>query len=224
MKNLSRWVIIGTLLAGSHASAATEIPGPAQGNPLVIVPAQVPAKCARRVNHPQVLFDVCRDQLKLLEEAKALARASGKSVLVSFGADWCIWCHVFEAHILGQYGSFTYTTPEGTWTMQEKDTAKGNEAQAAAFKTFVASKFVVVNIAQEAGSSAEAVLKATGVDKQYSGSLPLIYVLDQNGRATGTLESPGVEVRRDTDDWYRGYDRAKLLNVLQSLVTPRSSK
>ena len=206
------------LFAVAVSGTASAAPPTAAVDQLQIVPAVVPPTCDRRKDHKQILFDLCRDQSALLKEAQDQARASGKLVLVSYGADWCIWCHVFEAHILGRYGSFTYDTPDGPYTMQENDTANGSAAQAAAFKAFVARNFVVVNIAQEAGRSAEAVLKATAADKQFLGGLPFNYVLDRQGRFAGSIESAGVEVRRDTEDWYRGYDRAKLMAVLQSLA------
>ena len=211
-------LLFAVAVSGTAFAASPAAPGPQAQ----IVPAVVPPSCDRRKDHKQILFDLCRDQTALLKEAQVQARAAGKLVLVSYGADWCIWCHVFEAHLLGQYGSFTYDTHDGPYTMQENDTAKGNAAQAAAFRAFVARNFVVVNIAQEAGNSAEAVLRATAADKHFSGGLPFNYVLDRQGRFAGSIESAGVEVRRDTEDWYRGYDRAKLMDVLQSLASTPS--
>lgn len=44
----------------------------------------------------------------------------------------------------------------------------------------------------------------------------------RGGRVTAVITSPskpsGLEVRRDTEDWFRGYDRSLLLSELKRLV------
>lgn len=223
MKQLCLSLLIAFAITGGGRPSASQPLVAGKNDRLQIVPAQVPAGCNRRIGQKQILFDMCRDQSSLLKEARKKARMSEKVVLVSFGADWCIWCQVFEAHILGGYGTLTYDTPDGPWTMEEKGHADGREAQAAALKAYVQEKFVVVNIAQESGESASAVLRETAADAHYSGGLPFIYALDRNGRLAGAIKSSEVEVRRDGDDPYRGYDRVKLLAALRLLSMSGSS-
>ncbi len=204
------------VLNPDNAVMATPTQSPHANFSVEVVPKEVAQKCQKKSQKTQVLFDLCADQLALLQEAHRLAQESGKRVLVSFGADWCIWCHVFEAHVLGKYGEFTYPTEDGFWTMQEK--GKGEiKAQALALHQFVAQNFVIVNIGQQTGDAGLTVLRQTRAEDQFSGGLPFIYVLDQDGKSAGVIKSSDVEIRRDGKDAYRGYDRVKLLAVLQSL-------
>lgn len=213
--------MLAVMAGGGELSAGGP---PVAGDRLQIVPARVPATCDRRAGHTQILFDLCRDQVELLAEAREKARTSGKVVLVSYGADWCIWCHVFEAHILGVHGTFTYATADGPWTMKEKGRADKRAAQAVALQTYVADNFVIVNIAQQADGSASKVLRETAADARFAGGLPFIYALDGEGRFAGAIDGSDIEVRRDGDDAYRGYDRVKLLAVLRSLSPSKTSK
>jgi Protein of unknown function, DUF255 len=203
-------------------ASGSPLPSPQSGT-LQIVPAQVAVQCPQAKQKEQILFDLCGDQRAFLQEAQRLAKASNKVVLVSYGADWCIWCHVFEAHILGGSGVFTYATPDGPWTMKEKKNTD-NAVQAAALKSFTADHFIVVNIAQETGESGLSVLRDTKAEGQFSGGLPFMYALDQNGHFAGSINSSTVEVRRDGKSPYRGYDRAKLLAALQSLARQKPTK
>lgn len=55
------------------------------------------------------LFDECGDQWAMFNAARKRAAAEGKALLVSFGAEWCIWCHVFDQYIHGGKTRFSYT-------------------------------------------------------------------------------------------------------------------
>jgi Thioredoxin-like len=210
------------LIAGFFAVAAAAAPSTVVAPPLTerveIFPKTVPARCDKRPDKKQILFDLCRDQLEILAEAKKAAAASGKTVIIAYGADWCIWCHVFEAHILGGYGSFDYQTVDEPWSMDEKGKATKIAPEAAALNAFVSTHFVIVNISNEAGLSGQAVLRETAAEEKFNGGLPFVYAIDRNGRFGKAVNTSDAEIRRDGDDPYRGYDRAKLLKLLQAAL------
>jgi Protein of unknown function, DUF255 len=212
---------ITLLIAPTTSFAVSEPPITTPDLSVKIVPAVVAAACKAKGKQTQILFDLCRNQVELLREAQQLAKASNKSVIVSFGADWCIWCHVFEAYLLGGHGVFTHYTPDGPWEMQETP-KPDNIALASELKAFVAKNFVIVNIAEESDESGASVLKITGADVHFTQSLPFIYALRDDGSFGGVLKSTESEVRRDGDDPYRGYDRVKLLAALKMLIAPKN--
>lgn len=220
MKSLLRWsLMIGVLATGAHA--ASPVPGASlKSDGVEIFPRAVPPRCGKQRGAKQVLFDLCRDQVEILNEARKSAASSGKTVLVAYGADWCIWCHVFEAHVLGGYRRFDYDKIEDPWTMDEKGDPATMAVDAAALKGFVSANFVIVNISHEAGSSARAVLRETGGEDRFDDGLPFVYVIDKNGRLANVVRTVDAEIRRDGDDPYRGYDRAKLLTLLKAAVGP----
>jgi Thioredoxin-like len=225
MKSLFGLSLIAGLMVTGGTGSAIEAPVAAAAGKLEIVPTKVPPLCNAESVRAQVLFDLCQSQLALLREAQQKAQKSGKSVLVAFGADWCIWCYVFEAHVLGQYGIFVYRTSDGPVVMDEKVKQKAlslTKGAAAALQSFVADQFVVVNIGQEATETGLSVLRDTSAEKHFSNGLPFIYVLDQNGKFEGAIKSEVVEVRRDERNPYRGYDRVRLLAALKSLTLPKS--
>jgi thiol:disulfide interchange protein len=41
-------------------------------------------------------FDPARDAARDLDAALAIARATGRRVLVDVGGEWCTWCHIFD--------------------------------------------------------------------------------------------------------------------------------
>ncbi len=41
-------------------------------------------------------FDPARDAARDVAEAVALAKASGRRVLVDVGGEWCVWCHLLD--------------------------------------------------------------------------------------------------------------------------------
>jgi len=164
------------------------------------------------------IYDECGDQLGLIESAMKKAKSENKIVLVSYGAEWCIWCHVFESYIKGDIEKFThrYGDPSDqeryTHTMYERlDRDVSQEAYD--LKKFVSDNFVVAHIEYKY-SDGDAVLAKTGAEDHFYGGVPFIFTLDENGQYGEQFYHDEAEVRRDTFDWYRGYDRVKLLGQL----------
>lgn len=205
--------VIGSALARSGDS-------PPLAHAYAGFPLEIDSKC--RDGKAQI-FDECGDQLALFKTALARANLERKVLLVEFGAEWCIWCHVFDAHINGEHHRFTYTygtpdEPESRQTTTFKE-GKGADARAAnALREFVAANFVIVHIDAAYAPNSDHVLEASGASERYDETLPFIFSVDQRGKFAQKFMSDAVEKRRDTEsDWYRGYDRAGLLAQLTSM-------
>lgn len=161
------------------------------------------------------IYDECANQADLFKAAMGRAKAEGKSVLVSYGAEWCIWCHVFEAYINGDVEKFTYTFGEAgdderyTHTMRER--AKRDVSQEAYdLKKFVSENFVVAHIDYEHSPDGDDVLSQAGAWEDYAGWVPYIFTVNGDGKYAAHFD-------HDTDDWYRGYDRVQLLEQLEMM-------
>lgn len=169
------------------------------------------------------IFDECSDQVKLFRVALVRARKSNKTVLVSYGAEWCIWCHVFEAYINGKRSKFDYVyggpdEPDARYraTLYEREQSDVSR-EAKALNDFVKRNFIVVHIENRLAPNGRLVLQKTGAAQHFSGGIPFIFAVDGKGKYVGHIRSKSVEVRRDTADWFRGYDRKKLLFHLHKL-------
>jgi thioredoxin-related protein len=166
------------------------------------------------------IYDECGDQVALFSAALARANAENKILLVEYGAEWCIWCHVFNAYINGNKDRFRYRyasakEPDAwtTRTFEEHGDVEGAEA----LREFVARHFVVVRIdAQYAPNGAE-VLEHTGAAEHFPGGLPFVFTVDSRGRYAATFEGAGLEKNRRSFDWYRGFHRDAMLRVLTSM-------
>ena len=77
----------------------------ASASEIIEFPSHIDKKC--RAGNAK-LYDECSDQLEIFDEALRTAKKTGKTLLVSYGAEWCIWCHVFDAYIKGGKTKFTY--------------------------------------------------------------------------------------------------------------------
>lgn len=165
---------------------------------LVKIPADPQALCpGERLR----LYATCADQRTIFVEAFVRARAEGKVLLVSYGAEWCIWCHVTSAELHGLTSAAA--TPE-------------EEAAAAALAAFAAEHFVVVHIDAEARETAEAVLEATGAAPHFPGGIPFLFTVDRAGQFVAPFPA---ELTETTDSLGRPvHDRAALLGLLTDLV------
>lgn len=97
------------------------------------------------------VFDECSDQRVIFDAGLSLAKAEGKTLLVVYGAEWCIWVHVFNKYIRGQYGAFTHTFSsqwEQRWDTETLYEKRGDLApiEANQLAEFVSQNFVVVFI------------------------------------------------------------------------------
>jgi hypothetical protein len=209
--------MIGLLLFLGLAQSGVAEAGSETAGALVSYPETLNKSCRNgRAKH----YDECSDQLKLFAAAAARARADNKVLLVSFGAEWCIWCHVFDAYVHGGKDKFTYTfgTPEeqeAKYTATLHERAKSDvSAEAEALRRFVAENFVLLHVDASHAPNGGELLKQTGASEHYEGGLPFIFTVNGDGKFDAEFDSSKVETRRDTNDPYRGYHRGKLLDEL----------
>ena len=110
-------------------------------------------------------YDQCGDQFAMYQAAFDDAQAQDKVLLVSLGAEWCVWCHVFAGTVA---------------------------APGARLEAFAAERFVIVHIDAEFGKNHKKVLRASAVDTVYTGGLPLIFTVAADGTMAGALDHERV--------------------------------
>ena len=110
-------------------------------------------------------YDQCGDQFAMYEEAFAMAQEQEKVLLVSLGAEWCFWCHVFAG---------TVSVP------------------GAPLEAFAAERFVIVHIDAEFGANYQQVLRSTAADTVYTGGLPLLFVVAADGTFASAIDHKTV--------------------------------
>ncbi len=192
-------------------------PASATAQDITILPAEIERNCR---GGRAALYDECGSQTKLFRRALSVANAEGKTLLVSYGAEWCIWCHVFDAYIAGNHTRMTYrfSDPGDAETEQVTLNERPREdpaPDAAALHQFVADHFVLVHIEDYHSADGYDVLLQSGADAAFVGGLPYIFTVAPDGQYAAKLKSSSVETRRDGwIDWYRGYDRAGLMAEL----------
>ncbi len=176
------------------------------------------------------MFDECTDQVLLFTQALSRAAAEEKVLLVEFGAEWCIWCHVFEAHVNGEYDRFQYTygspnQPDARHTATFREGPQWTDAQAAEeLRNFVADNFVIVHIDLQYAPNGMNVLASTGAEEHFKGGVPFVFTVDKQGRFAAVFNDDSVERRRDDANPYRGYDRRGLITQLTAMRDAARSK
>lgn len=90
-------------------------------------------------------------------------------------------------------------------------------AEAKALTDFVAANFVVVHIDAQYAPLGNKVIQTLEAERLFKNWIPFVFTVGKNGKAAASFDHATVEVRRDTTDWYRGYDRAKLLTELKRM-------
>lgn len=168
------------------------------------------------------LFDECGDQVELFRTALARANAEGKVLLVEIGAEWCIWCHVFDAHINGDRERFRYTygvpeEPDARYTRVFTEGEDSSVETADTLRDFVAEHFVVVHIDIQYAPRGYEVMEVSKALDSYSEFIPFVYTVDAAGNLARHFVQETAERRRDSGDWYRGYDRAGMLEQLKGM-------
>lgn len=206
------------ITAAAYAAPAP-LPDDQHSGHLVSYPLQLDPQCR---DGAAKLYDECTDQLELYQAAIATAISQDKILLVSYGAEWCIWCHVFDKYVRGEHSSFThtYSSPQDderfTSTLHERETYDVS-AEAADLAAFVAEHFVLVHLEYKYSYGSDEALRASGAIDVYDNSLPFIYTVSHLGQYATKLDTNSVETRRDTDDWFRGYNRRQLTEELARL-------
>ncbi len=178
-------------------------------------PAEISQDCRGGL---AALYDECGSQFDVLADAKAEAARSGRIVLVIYGAEWCIWCHVLSAHLDGQVGIFSYQFDGQAALLME---GEGLDPEAAkALAAYVDETFVIAHIEGERAIDGDFVLRKTGAWEAYEKWIPFAYALKDGQFAAGlgqTEHGQDLLIRREGPLWYRGYDRAVLMQALRRM-------
>lgn len=189
--------------------------------PISSFPQTIPTDCG---DGQAKLFNECADQTEILNEAITAANQQGKHVLVSYGGEWCIWCHVLDKYFKGQFRTFDYKWRDSAgdiseWLMQEDITPK-EVKDAIALNNFVANNFVIAHIDNSYANGEEAIAM-TGLNPEAVYYYPYIIVLDNQGMYAGEMASSsaieGLEIRESGGEEFRGYNRDLLLAQLEEL-------
>ncbi|NOR63925.1 MAG: DUF255 domain-containing protein [Rhodobacteraceae bacterium] len=188
--------------------------------PVVTILPEMPVEGCR--GERAKLYDECGSQVALFEAALQKAKAEGKTLLVSYGAEWCIWCHVFDAYIHGEHTRFEHTFAEPAdseryLTPMYERAPDGPYQAALKLTTFFAENFVLVHIDSRYAIDGSLVLQQS--DAAFDGGLPFIFSVDAEGAFMAAMVHDNVENRRDTSDPYRGYHREKLEAELRSMLS-----
>ena len=147
------------------------------------------------------LYDECSDQFELLNQAKQLAKEENKVVLVSYGAEWCKWCHIFVDTVLA-------------------------DSKTDALNAFVSQSFVIVHIDATYATNGGTVLRKTGAARAYGIGLPFFYSLNDAGMYAAHIVNQRVLILRNQGAPEDGFDRQKLLadlKLLQARALGRSA-
>ena len=138
------------------------------------------------------LYDECGSQMLIAQAAFRSAVDTGKTPLIVFGAEWCIWCHVFDKHVKGIYNKFSYEWEyEGEiqrWSMRERANKAAKE-QAEKLNKYVADNFVLVHIESDFAPDGSDVINSIGFDRNKIYYYPYILVVDSNGMYAGHMKA-----------------------------------
>ncbi|MBS0295863.1 MAG: thioredoxin family protein [Proteobacteria bacterium] len=144
-------------------------------------------------------YVTCRTQTEVLQAAMVRARREHKQVLVSVGADWCIWCYVSALYFNG-------------WSDTRREpAAAGDRDDAIALADYMAPRFVVVNLNAEAPDLAPA-LEAAHIDQEQVRGYPSFFLLDAAGARFVDLDRASLPKAGD----FRGYSRRGMLALLKA--------
>lgn len=165
------------------------------------------------------LYDACGSQIAHFDEALRAANQAGKTLLVVYGAEWCIWCHVLHRHLTGAHSLmfYRYGAPdEKTYddVLRFERAATDPTKHARDLRDFAADTFVVAHIEGNFSPDGGDVLHRAGAMAHFSGGIPFVFTVTAQGQYAAHLPSDRVETSRENDDWYRGYDRKALMQEL----------
>jgi len=183
------------------ATAWAQMGAPVQAGPdavIVVMPEKLDSTC--RLGRAK-LYDECSDQRSVFEAARQRAADTNKVLLVSYGAEWCKWCHIFDEYI---HGGFPF---------EDGEVAPGIKADATGLKNYVGQSFVIVHIDHQYAPNGVSVLETAGAPIESIDGIPFIFAVDRNGRYVDAMDEERVELPGDAP----GYDRSKLLVELQRL-------
>jgi hypothetical protein len=110
-------LLLAAVLCLGGCSPETPTVRASEALPVASFPSALDPNCR---NGRARIYDECGSQTAILAAALEQARATGKTVIVNYGAEWCIWCHVFDNHLKGATGRFNYPVEGEEVTLIER--------------------------------------------------------------------------------------------------------
>ena len=171
------------------------------------------------------LYDECGSQADILKTAVEKAAQTGKTALVVYGAEWCVWCFVFDAYTKGHYREHYYAwerDPKSDKWVMEKKSNEGAYAEANRLNQFVADHFVIAHIEGDHSPDGASAIDSLGLSAADINFYPFIASLTNKGVYASHLfgyEVMKVDEKRKNKDGQtlKSFDRSLLLNRLQML-------
>lgn len=218
----------GSLLWAACSALLLITSNAAAGNPSIYFevqsyPERIDSDCRDGIAK---LYDECSDQSVILNSAIEQGQKTGKTVLVVYGAEYCLWCHVFDKYVKGHSREFNYEWryhdgDDKQWAMKETENQNAL-AEAKALNQFVAENFIVVHIESYLSpNGAEAALE-TGFDADAFPFVPIVFSLKKSGEYAAHMlpyhAISGLEVKTDGGQAYRGFNRKILTSELNKLL------
>lgn len=189
-------------------------------NPVQSVPAEPRADCPKSRAR---LYGECLDQRQVLADALALANRNGKTVLVSFGAEWCVWCHLLDRHLKGEtMQRFDYTY-DGETYLHEEPRREADAKAAKALGAYMAENFVLAHIdadnafgVQPDGGTGWDAVDGARAAEGFEDWLPYVFAVTPKGEFLAVFDTRQAE-KKDEATGYRGYDRRILLTLAEEI-------
>lgn len=197
------------------AAAWTPLPVLGQGQGADVFPGEIQRRC---FGGRAEIYDECGPQQRIYEAARAEALRSGRTLLVVYGAEWCIWCHVFARQAEGGGGAMSVTLEEDGAFLLELP-RPGWQDDAARLAQLADARFVLAYIEGEHAPGGWDVLEETGAAAHFQNWIPFVFSVDPQGRFAAALpgvEAAGLLISSDLPPW-RGYDRGLLIEALEAL-------
>jgi hypothetical protein len=207
-------LLVAVLLVGG---CEPEVPTVSSADllPVSSFPSTLDPACGRRpAGHLARLYDECGSQMDIFRSALQEARSTGKTVIVSYGAEWCGPCHIFDSHVKGETGRFNYPdTP--SWVSVERS-RRDVLRDARALNEFVSEHIILAHIEGDKAPDGRAVLEATGAAAHFTGGYPFIFSVTSEGQFAATINVEHLDPE-EAAPFYQGYNREALLTELRRL-------
>ncbi len=210
-------LVAGGFIVLCCAALANETPYPVESYPKTL-------SSACREGDARV-YDECGLQIDIVKAAQSLALETGKTTLVVYGAEWCVWCHIFDDFAKGHYAPeyFKWARDEDTdkWLMQPFENV-GVKEQAAKLNQFVSENFVIAHIEGDHSPDGPATISALGFDENDVKFYPFIFSLNSQGKYVDHMLAYKAMTHDDTRKNEEGkplneFDRSVLLTQLKTL-------
>lgn len=167
------------------------------------------------------IYDECGDQLSLFKTALERANKEHKTLLVFYGAEWCVWCHALDAHLNGEARLFRLTD-EGVEATHASSSSSKSDGAVAQLRELLSKSFVIVHIDAQLAPNGLATLKSSGAEEKFLGRIPFLFSVDSTGRYTTSVDHSFIRTSQEGADVYCDFDRGDLLAQLTKILNVKN--